>query len=100
MTLRKTGITKPLNGSGFESITVQLNVSIFKIDTGHFFAYCPALNLSSYGDSQKDARDAFSEALHLFIEETIRMNTFEKELLKQGWVLAYKPKPFFKLRLM
>ncbi|MEO8149777.1 MAG: hypothetical protein ABI723_19210 [Bacteroidia bacterium] len=85
---------KPIKES-IKSVSIQLEVSIFKIDTGHFFAFCPSLNLSSYGDSVEDAKEAFNEALQLFIEETIKMNTFERELLKHGWSLSYKPTPVF-----
>lgn len=86
-----------------DSTTVSVKVIVGKED-GHFVAYCPALNLSSYGDSEEEAREAFEEALEIFLEETHKKGTLEKLLLKLGWQLqqlpkaSYKP-PIFRKRL-
>jgi len=56
-----------------------------------YLAYCPALELSSYGDSLTDAKKAFGEALAIFIGETERKGTLEKVLLGLGWTLQQKP---------
>ena len=73
-------------------ITMQLQVALFKED-GQFVAYCPALELSSYGDTPKEAKQAFDEALDIFVEETTEKGTLEKVLLQLGWSLKRKPKP-------
>jgi predicted RNase H-like HicB family nuclease len=78
-----------------DSITVNLKVVIMQED-GHFVAYCPALNLSSYGDTEAEAKEAFDEALEIFLEETNRKGTLEKLLLKLGWQLQQIPKPSYK----
>ena len=36
-------------------------------DTGQYVAYCPALELSSYGDTEAAAEAAFEESLQFFI---------------------------------
>jgi hypothetical protein len=58
-------------------------------------AYCPALELSSYGDDQNDAKEAFGEAMKIFLSETDRKGTLERYLLKLGWQLQQKPKPMY-----
>lgn len=76
-----------------DSITVSLVVLISQEDENTFLAYCPALELSSYGDTLEDAQDAFHEALGIFIEETMGKGTLEKALLSLGWTLKKLPKP-------
>jgi predicted RNase H-like HicB family nuclease len=57
-----------------------------------YVAYSPALELSSYGDSEKEAMEAFDDALAIFIEETTKNSTLEKVLLRLGWILQQVPK--------
>jgi hypothetical protein len=44
------------------SIKVEVSILLLK-ENGNFVAYCPALELSSYGDSEQEAKGAFEEAL-------------------------------------
>jgi hypothetical protein len=76
------------------SVEVLLPVVIFQ-EGDQFVSYCPALELSSYGDSEQDAKEAFDEAVDIFIEETMRKGTLEKFLLKKGWLLRLKPQPLY-----
>jgi predicted RNase H-like HicB family nuclease len=73
------------------SIKVEVSILLLK-ENGNFVAYCPALELSSYGDSEQEAKGAFEEALEIFLEETTHKGTLEKELLKRGWTLQQSPK--------
>ncbi len=73
------------------SIKVEVSIIILK-ENGNFVAYCPALELSSYGDTEQEAREAFEEALEIFLEETTHKGTLEKELLKLGWILQQTPR--------
>lgn len=75
-----------------KTINVGLNVVIFKEDE-QFIAYCPALNLSSYGNSSEIAKKRFETELEIFFEETEKRGTLEKLLLQLGWALVKKPKP-------
>lgn len=59
----------------------------------YFVAYCPPLELSSYGKTEAEARAAFEEAMQIFVEETERKGTLEKVLLNLGWTLRKKPTP-------
>ena len=79
-----------------KSDSTIVNVQVYVGQQGDYFvAYCPALELSSYGDSEKDAKDAFEEALNIFMKDTHQKGTFEKVLLKLGWSLKQKPKPLY-----
>ena len=49
--------------------SVEVQVDVVLIKEGDFFvALCPSLNVSSYGHTEKEARSAFDEALHIFID--------------------------------
>ena len=73
------------------SVEVQVDVVLLK-DGEYYVALCPSLNVSSYGQTQKEAKQAFGEALKIFISETDKKGNLEKELLKYGWVLQQQPK--------
>jgi|WetSurSiteA1Bulk_404760.scaffolds.fasta_scaffold04480_4 predicted RNase H-like HicB family nuclease len=61
----------------------------------YYVAYCPALELSSYGKSEDEARKNFETELAVFIEETEKRGTLEKILLKLGWCLRQSPLPTY-----
>ena len=73
------------------SVEVQVDVVLIK-DGEYYVALCPSLNVSSYGQTQVEAKQAFDEALKIFISETDKKGNLEKELLKYGWVLQQQPK--------
>lgn len=76
------------------SLNVNVQVALFQED-GIWVAYCPALEVSSYGDEKEEAKQAFEEAMQIFLSETERKGTLEKYLLKLGWQLQQKPKPMY-----
>lgn len=76
------------------SINVNVEVALFEEDN-MWIAYCPALEVSSYGDGKKEAKEAFEEAMQIFLSETERKGTLEKFLLKLGWQLQQKPIPVY-----
>jgi predicted RNase H-like HicB family nuclease len=84
--MKKQTITRMKN-----SFKVEVAIVINK-EYDSFVAYSPALELSSYGDSEKEALVAFDDALDIFIEETTKKGTLEKVLLKLGWTLRQVPK--------
>jgi predicted RNase H-like HicB family nuclease len=70
---------------GFESkLEIQLNVLVIQ-QGDYYVALCPALNLSSYGNSIEDAQTAFDEAVQIYFEEGIENNTIQQDLIKNGW---------------
>lgn len=74
---------------------IVLNVAVLLFKEGEYIvAYCPALELSSYGKTEEEAKEYFKDALDLFIKDTFEMGTLEKNLLKFGWILKsteYEP---------
>lgn len=76
------------------SININVQVVLFQEDK-MWVAYCPALEISSYGDDQEDAKTAFDEAMTIFLKETDRKGTLERCLLKMGWQLQQKPRPVY-----
>lgn len=76
------------------SINIIIEVALFEED-GIWVAYCPALELSSYGKDKEDAKSALDEAMGIFLKETDRKGTLERYLLKLGWQLQQKPKPVY-----
>ena len=76
------------------SLNVNVQVALFQED-GIWVAYCPALEVSSYGDDKNEAKEAFEEAMQIFLSETDRKGTLERYLLKLGWQLQQKPKPMY-----
>ena len=64
-------------------------------DSGQYVAYCPALEVSSYGDTEEEARAAFEDALAIFIKDTSERGTLDQLLLALGWRLLKQPEPVY-----
>ena len=77
-----------------DSILVKVDLMLVQEDK-YYVAYCPSLQVSSYGHTAKEARSGFEEALHIFIDETEKKGSFEKALLKMGWSLKQVPLPSY-----
>jgi hypothetical protein len=73
------------------AIQLQLQVAVFQ-DGDAWVAYCPSLELSTYGEDAAEAKQAFDSALSIFLKETDRKGTLERCLLRLGWHLQQKPK--------
>ena len=67
-------------------IEIQLGVLVFQ-EEDSYLAFCPALNLSTYGDSISDVKFAFDDLIKSYIEDGTRMGTLEKDLTSHGWIL-------------
>ncbi len=53
-----------------------------------FVASCPALDISTQGETFEEAQKMFSELVGVFIHELIEMGTVEEVLLSLGWQKA------------
>lgn len=62
----------------------SLPVTIFR-EGKAFVAYTPALDLSTAGKTEAQARRMFAEAIEAFFEELIEMGTVESALKELGW---------------
>ena len=68
--------------------TCQVNLQVFFLEQdGQMIAYCPALDLSTYGESEDDVRTAFDEAVEIFLSDSLQNQSLERSLLKMGWTL-------------
>jgi hypothetical protein len=76
------------------SIEGKVPVIFFK-DDRVIVAYSPALDLSSCGSSIPEAKKHFEECLRIYLEETIKHGTLEKDLLNLGWKSNPKKYGFF-----
>lgn len=66
--------------------SIGLNVAVFIfVDGGVTIAYCPALDLSGYGNTEAEARLSFSEVARQYIEYCVSKGTLLKDLEKHGW---------------
>ena len=78
------------------AFTVEAFVEVQLIKDGEYIvSYCPALELSSFGKDEDDAKEGFEEALSIFIDELHKRGTLEKVLLNLGWGLRKLPIPSF-----
>lgn len=83
---------------------MQLNfrTEIFK-ENDQYVALAPELNVSSFGDTPKQAKSALKEAVELFLEECKRMGTLEDVLSEAGFKLEkkswYSSEPIFTERM-
>ena len=60
---------------------------LFFQEDGTYIAYCPALDISSPGESFNETVGNFYEMFQLHIECCIENNTLHDDLLAHGWVL-------------
>jgi len=69
---------------GGDFIDVQLGVLVFQ-EEDSYIAYCPALDLSTYGDNISDVKDAFDDLVRSYLEDGTKMGTLEQDLRAHGW---------------
>ena len=68
---------------------LELKLSVLVFQEGDYYvAFCPSLNLSSYGDSIKDAKDGFDEAMGIYLDYCKENGTLHQDLVKNGWVFS------------
>lgn len=72
-----------VNGRNLEA---SLQV-IFIQDEELITAFCPALQLSAYGENELDAKEAFDYALEVFFNDVGGPEGLMHELRKLGWAI-------------
>ncbi|MGL5806974.1 MAG: type II toxin-antitoxin system HicB family antitoxin [Xenococcaceae cyanobacterium] len=65
---------------------IQLKLEIFQEDE-LYVGICPALNVSSFGDTVIEAKQSIQEALEAFLEECQEMGTLSEVLEESGFSL-------------
>lgn len=66
---------------------VRLTGSLF-MNGNDWVAYSPELNVSSFGNTQKEAKAALNEALQLFLEDITERVTMYEALKELGWNIS------------
>lgn len=66
------------------TIKVKLNTLAFKQDDS-FILFSPSLNISGYGDDEKEAKDSFLYILHDFINSNLDNKSLAETLLDLSW---------------
>lgn len=65
-------------------IDVRLDLYLF-MEEDIYIAYSPALDLSGYGVSEKEALDSMSVVIREYISDGISQHTLVKDLRRHGW---------------
>jgi hypothetical protein len=70
---------------------VECRLAVITFEEGgiHFY-YAPALDLTGYGNSDKEARDSFDTTLEQFFNYGLHKKTLFVELKKLGWKVSKK----------
>ena len=63
---------------------MQLSLVAFE-DDGVCYVYCPALDLTGYGQNESEAKNSFEQTLQLYMNYTINKNTFFDDLKAHDW---------------
>lgn len=69
-----------------KNISAEITIMLYQ-QGDYIMAYCPALDLSSYAKTEKDAIAAFKENLDIFLEYCEENDTLEQNLVACGWKL-------------
>lgn len=73
-------ITKQRNGS----YNIKVSVVEFQ-ESNTYIIYCPALDLSGYGESDSEAKRSFEVTLHEYIRYAVNKGTLDEDLRAHGW---------------
>lgn len=65
-------------------IRLDFRIEIFK-ENSQYVAVAPKLNVSSFGNTQKEAKASLRKAVELFLEECKRMGTLDDVLIEAGF---------------
>jgi len=71
------------------TIKVILSLVEFK-EKNQYIIYSPALDLSGYGTTAKEAKKSFAEVLAYFLEYAMENQTLSQDLKRLGWKITDK----------
>jgi hypothetical protein len=75
---------KQNNDTNVDSIQTRISVIVFQ-ESKKFVAYSPAIDLSTCGNTEEQARKRFVEAASIFFSEIKSKGTTEEVLAECGW---------------
>jgi hypothetical protein len=68
------------------NITVKVSALLFKEDNTHI-VFCPALDVSGYGNTAAQAKESFAIAVSEYLNYTTHKGTLWTDLKKLGWII-------------
>ena len=84
--MSRQGTIKARWVEGRNKIKCVLPLISFKEDNS-FITYCPALDLSGYGENEAEADKSFEEVLSQYFKYTVNKKTLAEDLKKMGWTI-------------
>lgn len=75
--------------TGNSTIHAKLEMYIFK-EEETYIVYCPALDLSAYGESEEEAKKAFEKTFEIHFTYCINKKTLYEDLKQHGWTVKSK----------
>lgn len=87
--MSKRGSIKGHYIDGENKIKCNLPLILFKQDNV-VVSYCPALDLSGYGNTETESNKSFETVLAEYFRYTLNKNTLADDLKKMGWKLRGK----------
>ena len=82
----------------------KVNLPLIKFEEdGAKIAYCPALDVSGYGNTDEEALESFKISIYEFFRYITNKKTFEKVMEQMGWTISHNknksltPPPMSKL---
>ena len=69
--------------------SMSLSLISYKDDEAYYW-YCPALELTGYGDDEKQAQESFKIVLEEYIRYTTENQTLIADLKSLGWKVTQK----------
>ena len=73
------------------TIATELTLISFEEDSVSF-VYCPALDLTGYGNTEDEAKKSFSQTLKMYFDDTTNKNTLFADLERHGWIIEKQKK--------
>jgi len=67
-----------------KSVNINLGMYLFK-EGRSYIVYCPALDLSAYGDSEIDAKQSFVDVFEITLKYMLDKKTLKDDLINHGW---------------
>ena len=74
--------------------SMELSLISYKDDEAYYW-YCPALDLTWYGDNEKQAQESFKIVLEEYIRYTTENQTLIADLKSLGWKISQNGNKLF-----
>jgi hypothetical protein len=84
--MSKKGTVSGTWSGGRNMVKCKLPIIIFEEGNCHIF-YCPALDLSGYGNTESEASNSFNKVLSEYFRYTMNKGTLSEDLRRHGWTL-------------